>query len=75
MILTLSIVLVIASLLMAAAGYFGPQVYERQLVEFVGYPEIVGTYNIRDLWVPIILVAFSVAHLPGCVKHVVQAQA
>lgn len=66
--------LLIASLLMVASGYFGPELYGRELVEFVGYPEIVGTYTVRDTWVPIILVAFFVAHLPGCIKHVVQAR-
>lgn len=66
--------LLIASLLMVASGYFGQQIWEIQLSEWVGYPELVGNYTFRDLWVPIILAAFFFAHLPGCVYHVVKAR-
>ena len=66
--------LLIASLLMVASGYFGPQIWEQKLVDFVGHPEIVGSYNLRDIWMPIALGAFFIAHLPGCVYHVVKAR-
>ena len=66
--------LLIASLLMAASGHFGPGLYGRHIAEFVGYPVVVGTYTLRDIWVPIILIAFFTAHLPGCVYHVVKAR-
>lgn len=66
--------LLIASLLMVASGYFGPQVWTIQVSDLVGFPEIFGTYNLRDLWVPIILGAFFSAHLPGCIYHVVKAR-
>lgn len=66
--------LLIASMIMVASGYFGPQIWDLQLVEFIGFPALVGSWNLRDLWVPIILLAFFVAHLPGCVYHVVNAR-
>ncbi|KAK5082356.1 hypothetical protein LTR05_007502 [Lithohypha guttulata] len=66
--------LLIASMIMIASGYFGPQIWDLQLVELIGFPVLVGSWNLRDLWVPIILVAFFVAHLPGCVYHVVDAR-
>lgn len=66
--------LLIASLLMAASGYWGPQIWDVQLTEWFGYPELFGNYTFCELWVPIILVAFFSAHLPGCIYHVVKAR-
>lgn len=66
--------LLIASLLMASSGYWGPQIWEVQLSDLVGYSEIFGNHTTRELWVPIILGAFFIAHLPGCVYHVVKAR-
>lgn len=66
--------LLLASLMMIVSGYWGPQVWGVHLSDLVGYPEIFGDYTTRDLWVPAVLAAFFIAHLPGCVYHVVKAR-
>ena len=66
--------LLIATCLMLISGYFGPQVWEHKIVEYLPYPELVGDHNLRDLWPPIILLAFFTASLPGSVYHVVKAR-
>lgn len=57
---------------MLISGIYGPQVWQTPLVE--PFP-ILHAYledktTIRDLWVPIILGTFCVAHLPACVYNV-----
>ena len=42
--------------------------------DLVGYPEILGQNSMIDLWIPIILGTFLVAHLPACVYNVVKAR-
>ena len=42
--------------------------------DLVGYPEILGQNSMVDLWIPIILGTFLVAHLPACVYNVVKAR-
>lgn len=66
--------LLIASLLMIGSGYFGQQIWDTQLSEWIGYSELLGDFTFRDLWLPVILFLFFVAHLPGCVYHVVKAR-
>lgn len=66
--------LLIATLMMIISGYFGPQVWEQKIIDFLPYPELFGDYNLRDLWVPIILIAFFTAALPGSIYHVVNAR-
>lgn len=69
--------LLIASCLMLASGYFGPQIWDTRLSEQFGHSEIfygARDLTMRDLWVPIILLAFAFIHLPGCIYHVVKAR-
>lgn len=66
--------LIIAASIMAMSGYFGPHIWKQQAVDVFGFPELFGDISLRDLWVPAILFAFFVGHLPGCIKHVVQAR-
>ena len=66
--------LLIAITLMIISGYFGPQVWDHKIVELMPLPKLVGDYTLRQLWVPIIIITFFTASLPGCVYHVVQAR-
>ena len=66
--------LLIATILMLISGYFGPEVWATEIQQVLGFPELFEAYTIRDLWVPIILIAFFTAGLPACVIHVVKAR-
>ena len=59
---------------MIAAGYYGPGIWTHPITELVGYPEILGDSSLIDLWIPIILLTFFIAHLPACVYNVVKAR-
>lgn len=66
--------LLIGTLMMAAAGYYGPEIYARPVAEYFGHPELFGDSSSLDLWVVITLGAFFTAHLPACVYNVVQVR-
>ncbi|USW54096.1 Putative CDP-alcohol phosphatidyltransferase [Septoria linicola] len=66
--------LMIASLIMWASGYWGPHIWHEPIAQAVGFEHILGKLSVKDIWAPLLLVAFSVAHLPGCVYNVVQAR-
>jgi ethanolaminephosphotransferase len=59
---------------MISAGYYGPGIWQRPIAELVGYPEILGDSSVIDIWIPMLLVSFFVAHLPACVSNVVKAR-
>jgi ethanolaminephosphotransferase len=72
--------LLIASLLMAGSGYFGPPVWKTPLPDLIPgpllpyLPKEYTTITIRELWIPLLLAAFFLAHLPACIYHVVLAR-
>ncbi|PKX91008.1 sn-1,2-diacylglycerol cholinephosphotransferase [Aspergillus novofumigatus IBT 16806] len=66
--------LLVAIGIMIASGYYGPQIWSRPIVEFLNYPQIFGTYSVKDVWVPFLLLSFFVGHLPGCVFNVIEAR-
>ena len=66
--------LLIAAGLMIFSGYFGPQIWTFRVADVVGYKEIFSDLCFRDLWPPIILATFFVAHLPACIYHVIVAR-
>ncbi|KAF2281214.1 ethanolaminephosphotransferase 1 [Westerdykella ornata] len=67
--------LIIACLIMCASGYYGPDIWSTPLAAFApSYEKYLDDITFRDLWVPIILVAFFVAHLPACVVNVARAR-
>ena len=73
--------LIIACTFMCLSGYFGPQIWQLPLSSFLpdsvlkgAWGEYLAAQSIRDLWVPIILGTFVVAHLPFCVANVVRAR-
>lgn len=66
--------LIIAASTMALSGVYGPEFWARPAADFFGFSDFFKDTPLRDLWAPIMLGAFFTAHLPGCVKHVVQAR-
>ncbi|EEP76698.1 conserved hypothetical protein [Uncinocarpus reesii 1704] len=66
--------LIIGTLIMVAAGFYGPEIYSSSLSDRFGYREIFGDYTFLDLWVVVLLVSFSIAHLPACVYNVVRSR-
>ena len=66
--------LLLACSFMIISGYFGPEIWRYPIADLIGHSEIFGTYTLRDLWVPMMLTAFFVAHLPACIYHVVQVR-
>jgi ethanolaminephosphotransferase len=72
--------LILACTIMILSGYYGPQIWTQKITDlvghhyFFGYHEFFGTYSVRDLWVPILVVSFFGAHLPFCVLNVVKAR-
>ncbi|KAL9101562.1 MAG: hypothetical protein Q9163_003191 [Psora crenata] len=66
--------LVIACAIMALSGYYGPQIWHQRVSDLVGHPEIFGNRSIIDVWIPIILVALFVAHVPACILNVAKAR-
>ena len=66
--------LILACTFMTTAGYYGPEIWQHPVAEFLGHPEIFGASSMIDLWIPIILLTFFVAHLPACVYNVVRAR-
>lgn len=59
---------------MSMSGYFGPGVWQESISDFVGYPELLGDYTMIDIWIPLILSTFFIAHLPECVRNVIKAR-
>ena len=66
--------LILACSFMIAAGYYGPGIWTHPMTDLLGYQEIFGESSLIDLWIPIILLTFFVAHLPACVYNVVKAR-
>jgi ethanolaminephosphotransferase len=72
--------LIIACLVMICSGIYGPQIWTQPITDlvghhyFFGHHEFFGTCSVVDIWVPLIVGALFVAHIPFCVHHVVQAR-
>ncbi|DAA77618.1 TPA_exp: Uncharacterized protein A8136_6164 [Trichophyton benhamiae CBS 112371] len=66
--------LIIATAIIIAAGYYGPEIYSRPLADGIGYADLIGNVTFLDIWVFVLLTSFFTAHLPECVYNVVQAR-
>ncbi|PQE22598.1 CDP-alcohol phosphatidyltransferase protein [Rutstroemia sp. NJR-2017a BVV2] len=72
--------LILACTIMILSGYYGPEIWTHRITDlvghhyFLGYHEFFGTYSVRDLWVPILVVSLFGAHVPFCVINVVKAR-
>ncbi|KAF2400415.1 hypothetical protein EJ06DRAFT_477161 [Trichodelitschia bisporula] len=69
--------LIIATAMMLMSGVYGPDIWTTPLVKHIPALEssLQPTTTVRDLWVPVVLGAFLVAHLPACVLNVWRARA
>lgn len=71
--------LLIAAAMMALSGIYGPQIWTTPVVEVLGkentfgYADQIGELAVRDVWVLVIIAALFI-HVPGCIKHVVEAR-
>jgi len=60
---------------MGLSGYFGPEMWSTPLIKyFPSYDKYLDDVTMRDLWVPIILASFFIAHLPACIVNVARAR-
>lgn len=59
---------------MISSGSWGPQIWHHPITELLGHPEIFGQSTVIDLWIPMLLATFFIAHLPACVYNVVKAR-
>jgi ethanolaminephosphotransferase len=59
---------------MIVSGIYGPGIWTHRITDLVGHPEVFGEYSLIDIWIPIIMVTFLVAHLPACIINVVRAR-
>ena len=66
--------LILACTFMILAGYYGPGIWQHPMAELVGYRDTLGEASIIDIWIPMLLLSFFVAHLPACVSNVVKAR-
>ncbi|CAI6281237.1 unnamed protein product [Periconia digitata] len=67
--------LILACTFMCMSGYFGPQIWSTPLVQYLpAYEAWLGDMSFRELWVPMILSTFFIAHLPACVLNVVKTR-
>ena len=66
--------LILACTIMIISGYYGPQIWTYKVADILGFKEVFADLSFRDLWVPILLFSFFVAHLPECVRNVVKAR-
>lgn len=66
--------LILASTITLISGLFGPQIWHEPLADLVGYSSVLGSLSMKDVWAPILLIGFFVAHLPSCVYNVAEAR-
>ncbi|KAG8527137.1 uncharacterized protein KY384_008566 [Bacidia gigantensis] len=66
--------LVLASLLMAASGYWGPETWHKPISSLVGLETALGDYSLIDIWIPLLVLMVTGAHIPACVYNVVKAR-
>ncbi|KAI9680086.1 MAG: hypothetical protein M1817_005102 [Caeruleum heppii] len=72
--------LIMGCTFMLISGYYGPVVFTYPLASLPilsSYPtlrSLLGTYSIRDIWLPMIVGTFFFAHLPFCVYNVIRAR-
>jgi ethanolaminephosphotransferase len=60
---------------MCLSGNYGPEIWSAPLVKLLpSWEAILGDTTFQDLFVPIILAAFFVAHLPACIVNVARAR-
>jgi ethanolaminephosphotransferase len=60
---------------MILSGYYGPEMWSTPLIaHFPSLEQYIGQTTFRDLWVPILISSFLIAHLPACIVNVSRAR-
>ncbi|KAF1992601.1 Choline/ethanolaminephosphotransferase [Aulographum hederae CBS 113979] len=73
--------LIIACSMMFVSSIYGPEIWQHPIITFIPGLKLTfestglsPTTTLRDLWVPIILSTFFIAHLPFCILNVARAR-
>ncbi|KAB5578536.1 cholinephosphotransferase 1 [Coniochaeta sp. 2T2.1] len=72
--------ILIACLIMALSGYYGPGIWTTPLVHILGehntfgWAQHMGDLSFRDIWIAVIVGSLLVGHVPFCIYHVVKAR-
>ena len=66
--------LLLACMIMLMSGFYGPHIWSLPISDLVGFKDTLGTTSVLDLWIPIVLLTFFIAHLPACIYNVIQAR-
>ncbi|KAK0731189.1 CDP-alcohol phosphatidyltransferase-domain-containing protein [Lasiosphaeris hirsuta] len=77
--------ILIACLIMAISGFYGPGIWTERLVDllherlylFSGLgltPELLGDLSFRDIWIALITSSLLLTHIPFCIINVVKAR-
>ncbi|KAF2151836.1 Choline/ethanolaminephosphotransferase [Myriangium duriaei CBS 260.36] len=66
--------LILATVIMLLSAFYGPGLWRAPLANLFGFEKILGKLSMVDIWIPLLLVSFFVAHLPDCVMNVYRAR-
>jgi len=66
--------LIIGCLLMAASGWYGPEMWMHKVSSVFGFEQCFGDHTFRDIWVPALTAAVFLGHIPACVMNVIAAR-
>ncbi|OAX83225.1 hypothetical protein ACJ72_02425 [Emergomyces africanus] len=66
--------LIIVTLMMIAAGYYGPHIYSTRVADTLGYPNLFGNWTYQEFFVLVLGVSFLTTHLPACVYNVIRVR-
>ncbi|KAK4565415.1 hypothetical protein LTR86_004032 [Recurvomyces mirabilis] len=66
--------LMIASTIMILSGVYGPHIWHEPMADYIGLESILGSLSFKDIWAPLLLTSFAIAHLPSCVYNVWEAR-
>ena len=59
---------------MVLTGIYGPHIWSLPVSNLFGREELFHDYSMNDLWVPIVLFTFFIAHMPACILNVARAR-
>ncbi|GAM88511.1 hypothetical protein ANO11243_065440 [Dothideomycetidae sp. 11243] len=66
--------LILATTIMLLSAYYGPGLWRAPMASLLGFDQYLGKLSFVDIWVPLLLVSFFVAHLPDCILNVIRAR-
>lgn len=66
--------LILASTIMILSGVYGTGFWRTPVTRLVGFEDVLGEITMMDIWIPVLIGSFFVAHLPSCVYNVIEAR-